>query len=638
MKKSSVLLGAAAVLVVLTTSVFADDLAKPAPPADRGATFTGVGFHPEPGPYPSSAVWSMNPQGTIFMTSPSYFGNYCFEWTREQGWGTEVGQSYSVCQISKKGTIMGEGLVPGSDPAYLSAGTWAGAPNVWNPIPFPNDYAPCGLEGISFYDMGGNGEFATGLTWYGSCKAGAFRWDKKTNTTVNLGSPSAGSGRGNAISDDGKSVVGWGEMLFGTWRGARWDEARGGHDSHRPCPGNDPGKAGGDPQASLQPGVGGDPLRGGGHCGGNSSGWSWIDGQGDISPKVCNVTGKACTFDGDDPVYGCPQEYVDDSYCTLAECVADVCDGGPNAGNSCTPGNFWECPGYCVGGPNAGGECDQDYYCPDTPVCVANPAWSDAAFKGEARDISAKGHVVGKTFSYDYTTPQYLSGWRQNPDGSFTEIPTAPSFPDVWEPFRVSAGGETVVGMIGNPFFGAIAAFWNEKMGTQDLQLFLVQQGLDELFFWFLPQLNDVSADGTVIAGTGFNPDGFQEGFIVDMKQLWVCHVAPGRPPVTTSVKFKDVGKHLEHGDFLGTCEFLNANGLARASALRARLNRGFTVDPNRTGRVCGGAPDSDLLTRHEGPSSRDLSYGRQLRAPSPTGIQRPGVQRRPMKVPAPTR
>jgi hypothetical protein len=527
MRKSLSLLGAVAVAALLATSASA---------GNRGVTFTAIGFIDNPGPYPASNIWSMNPQGTVFMASPTYFGNYCFKWTREGGWGTEIGAADGACRMSSGGTIMAGGLFPGSDPGYAWPGTWAGAPNVWNPIPPPADYVPCGDPGISFYDMGGNGDFATGLTWTAGCDAFAFRWDKATNTTVNLGSPNGDSSRGNAISNDGSTVVGWGRMMFGYWRGARWHNGT----------------------------------------------WSWIDGQGNIEPKACAVSGKSCTYNGDDPVYGCPGEYADDARCDTATCTADVCVGGPYAGASCT--YDYECSGYCVGGPNAGGLCDQDYYCPDTEVCVDNPAWSNAAYKGEARDISNNGYVVGVNYGADY--PASNSAYRQNPNGSFTEIPTAPSFPDQWEPARISEDGKTVVGMIGNPWWGSIPAFWNEGTGTQDLQLFLIAQGLDELYFWYLTQLNDVSADGTVMAGTGYDPDFNQQGIIVDLKKMWVCHAPSGHPENarTLGVEFGSVGNHIAHGDFLGTCEFLNSGGLSRAAELRERLRKSQNVTMNPSG------------------------------------------------------
>jgi len=554
MRKSPILLGAALAAVLLSTSAFS---------ANRGVTFTGIGFHPDPGPFPASNIYSMNPQGTVFMATPTYFGNYCFEWTREGGWGREIGEALSVCRISADGTIMASGLYPGSDPAYAWPGTWAGAPNLWDPIPAPADYAPCGSTDMPFYDMGGNGDYATGLMWSENCHASAFRWDKATNTTVNLGSPAGEAGRGNGISNDGDTVVGWSSMLFGTWRGARWD----------------------------------------------SGAWTWIDGQGDIEPKVCAQSGKFCTGDFDDPVYGCP-EYVDDARCDTATCSSNVCLGGPRAGESCD--YDYECDGYCIGGPNAGGICNQDYYCPDSVVCIDNPAWSNAAFKGEARDISENGYVVGTNSGFDY--PAWNDGYRQNPDGSFTTLPTAESFPDTWEPFRISEDGKTVVGIIGNPFFGSIPAFWNEGTGTQDLQLFLISQGLDELYFWYLFAINDVSADGTVMAGTGYDPDFNQQGFVVDMKKLWVCHTPSGHPENARAlgVEFGSVGNHLAHGDFLGTCDFLNSGGLSRATELRERLQKSVnvTVDPTRF---------DNKVTTLNGPMTFDTTRAFGLRTNAPT-------------------
>jgi hypothetical protein len=559
MRKSVILLGTAMLAVLLATSAFA---------ANRGVTFTGIGFIENPGPFPASNIYSMNPQGTVFMATPTWYGNYCFQWTREGGWGTEVGEATSPCRMSANGTIMASGLYPGSDPAYAWPGTWLGEPNLWNPIPPPADYEPCGDPGITFFDMGGNGDYATGLTWKANCDARPFRWDKATNTTVTLDTPTGEAGRGNGISNDGNTVVGWSSTLFGTWRGARWN--------------------------------GGTP--------------SWIDGQGNIEPKVCVNSGKSCTGDFDDPVYGCP-EYVDDSHCDTATCTGQVCVGGPNAGASCE--YDYECAGYCVGGPNAGGICDQDYYCPDTPVCIDNPAWSNAAYKGEARDISNNGCVVGTNFGYDY--PAWTSAYRQNPNGSFTEIPTAPSFPDTWEPLRISEDGKTVVGLIGNRFFGSIPAFWNEGTGTQDLQLFLIAQGLDELYFWYLTVIQDVSADGTVMAGAGFDPDFNQQGFIVDLKKLWVCHAPSGHPENarTLGVEFGSVGNHLAHGDFLGTCDFLNSGGLSRAAELRERLqkNRNASVDPYGIG---------NKLTRMNGPMTPDTprTLGASKRLPGQSPFQ----------------
>jgi uncharacterized membrane protein len=555
--------------IVFTTTVFA---------ANRGVTFTGIGFIEDPGAFPSSAAWSMNPQGTVVMASPTFFGNYCVHWTQENGWGALVGESVGECQVSANGTIMGTGIYPGSDPAYGWPGTWAGVADLWDPIPADSSYEPCGLPGITLFDMGGDGDFATGLTWGPHCAARAFRWDRATNTTTNLGSVNDSPGRGNAISNDGDTVVGWSSMLEGTWRATRWS-------------------------------------------GGT---WSWVDGMGNIDPKACVVSGKSCTYDGDDPTYGCP-EYVDDGTCqNYGTCVDEVCVGGTNPGGNCT--GDWDCPGTCVGGPDDGASCTFD--CLDTPVCLPNAQWDSVAFKGEARDVNDSGHIVGRNFGYDY--PAWTSAWRRNPNGSFTEIPTLPTFPDTWEPTRMSEDGKTVVGMIGNPFFGSIPALWNEDIGTVDFQLFLIQQGLDELYFWYLTQLTDVSADGTVVSGIGFNPDGWQEGFVVDFKKVWICHTPQGNSSGarTLGTSIGDVGDHLAHGDFLGTCEWASAEARASAAELRDRLTQGYSADV--TVRHGGARADANALFTPARPLSGNYLRPRVERNRSATRVEARSAERQP--------
>jgi hypothetical protein len=109
MKKCLVLLGVAALAVLLTTSAFA---------GNRGVSFTPIGFIDPPGQYPASSVWDMNPEATVFVTSPSFSGSYITLWTREAGWQTLVGSgSVSNVSLSSGGTLMSNGIYPGSNPA-----------------------------------------------------------------------------------------------------------------------------------------------------------------------------------------------------------------------------------------------------------------------------------------------------------------------------------------------------------------------------------------------------------------------------------------------------------------------------------------------------------------------------------------
>lgn len=578
MRKVLVLLGLAALAAILATSAFA---------ANRGVTFTPIGFHPVPGPNPFSSVNSMNPEGTVFMVNPSWAGNYCIEWTRENGWGTQVGESTSTCRISSGGVVMGTGRRYGTPPTeppkpdtyvYGWPGTWTGVENEWSYLPPPADYVPCGSSRLSFYDMGGEGDYATGLSWVTGCQGRAFLWDKATNTSIDLGSPNNRSTRGNAVSTDGSVVTGWMTPTFGTRRGGQW-------------------------------------VNGVFHCFGDPN---------CIEPKKCAGSGNPCVSNSASTNGGCPGEYVDDGSCTnrgtcasigtcqnRGVCTANVCVGGTNPGASCTSST--QCKGACLGGsndgtvctsnsscqgtctggtnpgtlctsssacagtctgPNAGAVCTSNGTCPDTLVCVANPNWNDSLFKGEAYDVTPDGqHSCGRNSGYDAAS--WVNGYITNPDGTFTTIPPPESFPDFVDPFAISADGKAVVGRVGNPFFGAIPFFWTEGMGTQDLRLFMVAQGLDKLFFWGLTDLYDISADGKIMGGRGVNPDGLVEGFIIDISKVWVCHMPPGNPENarTLGIDSDSVADHLAHGDFLGTCEFMNSGNLSRAAEFRSQWN-----------------------------------------------------------------
>ena len=64
----------------------------------------------------------MNPQGTIFMVTPTPYGNYCVMYTMEGGWGTEIGEASGLCHIAEDGTIMGDGY---------DYNTGIDAPGIW---------------------------------------------------------------------------------------------------------------------------------------------------------------------------------------------------------------------------------------------------------------------------------------------------------------------------------------------------------------------------------------------------------------------------------------------------------------------------------------------------------------------------
>jgi len=179
-----------------------------------------------------------------------------------------------------------------------------------------------------------------------------------------------------------------------------------------------------------------------------------------------------------------------------------------------------------------------------------------------------------------------------DPNGNVTKMdpppfPGDPSF-DAWNPRALRGDGGAVVGSYGGSgFFGSppYPTLWEPGVGTIDLQVMLLGQGIDDLFFWFLSSANDISDDGKTIVGQGTNPDGWVEAFKIDITKIKVCHKPEGNAR-TISVSWDSVGDHLGHGDDLATCEFLESNGRSRAAE---RLLRGVVNT--------GGDADSSVLT-----------------------------------------
>jgi hypothetical protein len=521
MSKRLFVLGVVAI-AILTTSAFA---------ANRGVAFTPIGFIENPGNFPASIPMSMTADGQTMIVTPTPYGAYCVFWNYDTGWGQEIGSSGSSCVISADGSaVMGSGY---NSEGLAQASVWTGVLDGWDPIPLPAGFEPCGNSGMSFYDMGGNADYATGLTWEGCSAANAFRWDAATDVTTNLYGQGANS-RGNAISADGSTIVGWNIALCGDWRGGRWDD-----------------------------GV-----------------WSYVDGQGPIEPKVCSQSGAFC---------------CSDSYCPEVEvgtCDANVCVGGQTPGATCNYNS--DCPdsneGYCdagtltcVGGTEPGSACNSKWDCDNTVVCIPNPDWDAAAmaaYKGEAADVSADGqYVFGENFGIsDWNLPDYdpllwASAYIQNPNGSFTQVPPPPGASpyDSWTPFNISDNGQTAVGRYGWWIY-SYPTVWTASMGTIDLQWFLIGQGLDDLWFWTLRNASTVSADGAIIGGDGYNPDFWIEGFHLDMNKVSICHMPGGdfNKARTLTIGLDSVGDHVAHGDPLMTCEFYGGGANSRA-ALRGQ-------------------------------------------------------------------
>jgi probable HAF family extracellular repeat protein len=125
----------------------------------------------------------------------------------------------SATAVSRDGrTIVGNALdAAGNEQAAV----WQRAAE-WRLIgTFPGAQA-CDRLLTASYGANGDGKVIVGLGWNGCSFARAFRWSEATSV-VDLGSSVAGrSSRANAVSADGRVVVGWQEHATGPRQGARW--------------------------------------------------------------------------------------------------------------------------------------------------------------------------------------------------------------------------------------------------------------------------------------------------------------------------------------------------------------------------------------------------------------------------------
>jgi hypothetical protein len=82
----------------------------------------------------------------------------------------------------------------------------------------------------------------------------------------------------------------------------------------------------------------------------------------------------------------------------------------------------------------------------------------------------------------------------------------------------VSADGSVVVGS-GSTEAGRAAFYWTQSLGMVNLKDYLIAHGVADVVEWTNLGASGVSADGRTIVGTGTNPMGQTEAWIVTVPE-----------------------------------------------------------------------------------------------------------------------
>jgi probable HAF family extracellular repeat protein len=135
-----------------------------------------------------------------------------------------------------------------------------------------------------------------------------------------------------------------------------------------------------------------------------------------------------------------------------------------------------------------------------------------------ARAVSADGKVVvGWIFAPNDQTLQRRDAFRWTEEDGLVRLGDMPEETRS-ESMDVSEDGSVIVGFYSTEL-GRWAFIWNEHDGKQVLADVLTNDyGLD-LTGWTLTTASAVSDDGFVIAGTGINPEGNTEGWVVCLRE-----------------------------------------------------------------------------------------------------------------------
>jgi len=140
-------------------------------------------------------------------------------------------------------------------------------------------------------------------------------------------------------------------------------------------------------------------------------------------------------------------------------------------------------------------------------------------FHSRANDVSGDGNVLVGSATNPGTT-----SFRWTLETGMVDL-GRPAGASLSAAYAASADGSIVVGDAGISG-DLVPTIWNVSNGMRNLVDVLVELGLGPQFQgWDLEQATAISADGLVIAGWGYNPDGREEAWVVNLGQPSVVEI-----------------------------------------------------------------------------------------------------------------
>lgn len=174
-------------------------------------------------------------------------------------------------------------------------------------------------------------------------------------------------------------------------------------------------------------------------------------------------------------------------------------------------------------------------------VDYKGPGWGDRS--GQATAVSADGSVIiGSALAPPFGFDHHGFRWERSGDAHWllnNDPDQNPTFTSTVAE-AVSADGSIIVGTYGAAGLpldpsqrpeltsNSRAFYWDSKSGFRFLDDFLLEQGVS-FAGWVLLEARGISGNGLTITGTGINPDGLYEAWVVSLEN------GPRHDPIRTT-------------------------------------------------------------------------------------------------------